>query len=690
MDTRKANWAPSGSQQLISQKDRPSPGSSAFCYPFVSLATMTTPTNPSRSYGSSSAGNANEKAKKAGLPSKLKYKFYNTLQRGPMVLIGWLFLGSAVLSIPFTIYLNFDPDGIEGSGKKALADTAFVSLWGVLGKGNFPSAMWEGRVFGLGLTIASLLTGGAMFAFITATTSKKIADLRKGKGPVVEKDHIMILGWGPQVYSILQQLDVANENNPSVAVVVAPVSIETMNEELEARVGKLKYTKIVTRSLDPSNPKILSEMNIAAARSVIVLASAKGGVPSAVTGVLAVLANLSVESKTVVVADINDLSASDALMRSTAGRVVTVQTQQLIAQVTAHACRQPGLAAIYLDLLDFEGNEIYYAPAGLSAGHMFGEALLGFSGASLIGLRRADGTVMLAPPMNTVISNDDFVIAIAEDDDRIIWTAPHPEFDLVNAQIAVGAAPKVPAIQTLVLGWNPMGREVLKEINDFASPGSATLILAQASKVTADDLKDLGSANMQVVTKPSDGGYNDIAAVLPGTQFDQVIIFGYRGKTSTSEADSASLLSLLSVHSLKQSGAFGAGRARIIAEILDSNNVELARVVAVEDLVVSDRLASLMMTQLSQSPHLSQIFGQLFGPGGVYLNAKPISYYLPEGQATFAQLVAAGRARGEVVIGYRDNEVDAGLTSGIYLNPAKDSSFVVKATDQAIVIGPVE
>ena len=63
---------------------------------------------------------------------------------------------------------------------------------------------------------------------------------------------------------------------------------------------------------------------------------------------------------------------------------------------------------------------------------------------------------------------------------------------------------------------------------------------------------------------------------------------------------------------------------------------------------------------------------------------------MPEGQATFAQLVAAGRARGEVVIGYRDNEVNFGLTSGIYLNPAKDSVFTAKATDQAIVIGPVE
>ena len=71
---------------------------------------MTTPTNPSRSYGSSSAGSANEIAKKAGALNKLRYKFYNTLQRGPFALIGWLFLGSALLSIPFTIYLSLDRD----------------------------------------------------------------------------------------------------------------------------------------------------------------------------------------------------------------------------------------------------------------------------------------------------------------------------------------------------------------------------------------------------------------------------------------------------------------------------------------------------------------------------------------------------------------------------------------------------
>jgi hypothetical protein len=97
-----------------------------------------------------------------------------------------------------------------------------------------------------------------------------------------------------------------------------------------------------------------------------------------------------------------------------------------------------------------------------------------------------------------------------------------------------------------------------------------------------------------------------------------------------------------------------------------------------------------MMTQLSQSPHLSPIFQQLFGPGGVYLSAKPINYYVPSGEISYAQLVAAGRARGEVIIGYRDNEAGTGLTAGIHLNPSKDSTFIAKPTDQAIVIGPME
>jgi hypothetical protein len=598
-------------------------------------------------------------------------------------------VAAAILSIPFWLYLELDPDGIGGQeNTKPAAENLFNSFWTVLGKGGFSQLTWEGRSFSILITIASLVTGGAMFAFITTTTSKKLADLKRGKGPIVENNHVMILGWGPQVYSILQQLDVANENNPSTAVILAPTPQETMVDEIKNRIGKLKHTKIITRSVEPSNPKILADMSVASARSIIVLGTK--GTSGSVIGVLSALANLAPDSKTTLVADVNDASAASALMQSGQGRVVTVESQNLIAQVTAHACRQPGLAAIYLDLLDFEGNEMYYQPAGEAAGKMFGEALLAYPAASLIGLLRSDGAVWLYPPMNTVIGNDDCVIAIAEDDDRITWSGTRPELDSVTPQTALFTAPKIPPSQTLVVGWNSMAKKVLREIGDYATPGSVALVMAQASRVTSDELKDLSMPNLQVTTRAYDGSFSELAAALPGSQFDQVIIFGYRGKTPPADADAQTLLSLLAVNTLKQWGAFGNGRARIIAEILDSNNVELARVVAIEDLVVSDRLTSLMMTQLSQSPHLSPIFQQLFGPGGVYLSAKPINYYVAPGDISYAQLVAAGRARGEVIIGYRDNEAGTGVTSGIHLNPSKEVRFVAKPGDQAIVIGPME
>ena len=649
---------------------------------------MSTPSVSDRSYGAQSAGATENTAQRNTFQRTLRYRFDNTLARGPIVLIGWLLIAAAVLSLPFWVYLQIDKNGIDGSGMKPAPDNLFSSFWAVLGKGGFSTNGWEGRSFSILITIASLVTGGAMFAFITATTSKKLTDLKRGKGPVVESGHVMILGWGPQVYSILQQLNLANENNPGSVVILAPVPQETMTDEIKNRIGKLKYTKIITRSVEPSNPKILGDMSVATAKSVIVLGTK--GTPGSITGVLSALANLAPNSKTTVIADVNDSAAANALMQSTQGRVVTVESQELIAQVTAHACRQPGLAAIYLDLLDFEGNEMYYQPAGEAAGRMFGEALLAYQNASLIGLRKADGAIWLYPPMNTVIANDDYVIAIAEDDDRIIWSGPRPELDSFGPQTALFAAPKSPPSQTLVIGWNSMSKKVLREIGDYAAPGSAALVMAQAARVTSDELKDLSTPNLQVITRATDGSFGELAAALPGSNFDQVIIFGYRGKTQTADADAQTLLALLAVNTLKQWGAFGYGRARIIAEILDSNNVELARVVAVEDLVVSDRLASLMMTQLSQSPHLSPIFQQLFGPGGVYLSAKPINYYVASGEMMYAQLVAAGRARGEVIIGYRDNEAGEGLTAGIHLNPAKDSKFMAKPGDQAIVIGPME
>ncbi len=111
---------------------------------------------------------------------------------------------------------------------------------------------------------------------------------------------------------------------------------------------------------------------------------------------------------------------------------------------------------------------------------------------------------------------------------------------------------------------------------------------------------------------------------------------------------------------------------RIVAELLDPADVELGRVTAADDLIVSDELASLMMAQLAERPELDAVFNDLFDARGAVISLKPVEWYLPGGTVVFAACVDAARRRGEVALGYR-HASGAGVlgVSGVHLNPSK-------------------
>ena len=87
---------------------------------------MSTPSGSNRSYGAQSAGATENTAQRNTFRRKLRYRFDNTLARGPIVLIGWLLVAAALLSIPFWAYLQLDPDGIDASGTSLLQTISLV------------------------------------------------------------------------------------------------------------------------------------------------------------------------------------------------------------------------------------------------------------------------------------------------------------------------------------------------------------------------------------------------------------------------------------------------------------------------------------------------------------------------------------------------------------------------------------
>jgi hypothetical protein len=235
-----------------------------------------------------------------------------------------------------------------------------------------------------------------------------------------------------------------------------------------------------------------------------------------------------------------------------------------------------------------------------------------------------------------------------------------------------------------------MGRAVVSELAQFLPTGSTVHIVAEARHVAAEELKGLKfGKNIKVTHASVSGDIDDLIKAASAKKYNEVVILGYREAISEAEADSQTMLTMLQMNQLFEAKGNGVEPTRLVAEILDSRKAELARVAAVDDMVVSDNLAALLIAQVSENPALAPVFDDLFDADGASLSVNSIETYAPVGKSIeFAELVAIGKAHGESVIGYRTlagSKQQA--SSGVKLNPAKTTKFKPAKGDGLIVVG---
>lgn len=643
-----------------------------------------------RSFGHGAAGDLinTASATKPSIRMKLRYHFDNSLSRGAGAFASWLAVISLILTIAITfVWYIFVPTA-DVAFSQGIITRFFDSLNIIFLGGSTPFGSAPERFIAVGFWIIKTAVAGSVIGFITNIIADRMERLKKGKSPVIETGHTLILGWSSRVFPILQQLSIANENvsNPLI-VIFADEDREVMDDEITSRVGDLGKTRVVTRRGDTTNPRDLERANIQGAKSIIILDADETGDAAIVSTVLAVRA-CNVPGNLSIVAEIDDLDYAAALKHATEGQVQTVQSHDIIARVTAQASRQPGLAAVILDLLDFEGDEIYFAEAADLVGRTYGDSLTAFNDSAIIGIAHANGTVAINPPMQTTIDAGDQVIAIAEDDDRVIFTGLRDELNSRQA-IASSGSIKSEAEHLLVFGWSSMGNAVLEELAQFLSAGSSIHIVANPALVDTSKLNELKFGDIQTTFAASGNDVAQLTKFASARKFNEIIVLGYRDTISVQEADAQTMMTMLLLNKLFAEEGNGVEPTRLVAEILDSRRAELARVAAVDDLVVSDNLAALMIAQISENPALSPVFTDLFDADGASVNVKPAEYYANLGsEVTFAELVAAARSRGESAVGYRIATIaKTDQASGVRLNPNKDEVFTISALDGLVVIG---
>ncbi|XP_057978179.1 probable ion channel SYM8 isoform X7 [Malania oleifera] len=530
----------------------------------------------------------------------------------------------------------------------SFGDALWLSWTFVVDSGNHADRVGTGpRIISVSLSSGGMLIFAMMLGLVSDAISENVDSLRKGKSEVIERNHILILGWSDKLGSLLKQLAIANK---SIGGGVVVVLAERDKEEMEMDIAKLEFdfmgTSVICRSGSPLILADLKKVSVSKARAIIVLASDENADQSDARALRVVLSLTGVKEglRGHVVVEMSDLD-NEPLVKLVGGELVeTVVAHDVIGRLMIQCALQPGLAQIWEDILGFENAEFYIKRWPQLDGMRFEDVLISFPDAVPCGIKVAadGGKIIINPDDNYVLEEDDEVLVIAEDDDTY---APGPLPEVRRGFFPhIIDPPKYPE-KILFCGWR-------RDIDDMI------MILILADESVEDSIVHSDSRSLATLLLIRDIQSKRLPCKDPSRHS------GFSHSSWIREMQQASDKSI------------------IISEILDSRTRNLVSVSRISDYVLSNELVSMALAMVSEDKQINRVLEELFAEEGNEMCIKPAEFYVfDQEELCFFDIMIRGRQRQEIVIGYR-----LAATERAIINPAKKSEPRKWSLDDVFVV----
>jgi hypothetical protein len=645
-----------------------------------------------------------------------EYYFTTDPMAKPVCIIAANLICVAILSILFWI-TNCVHDL---SGTHRFLET----LWMAFGKmggggGHSPNGyLWPTRFV---LILSGFLKMGSfslLVNFLGDAIDSKLEAIFEGSSRVLENDFVLILGWNDKILPLVDQLTLANESAGGKAIVVMadilskPEMDDVFNENLEEKRG----STIVTRGGSPINPNDLEFVAAPIASSIIVLS--QGFDPDeadaqAARAVLAVTGGMTYPAQGHCVIELRDsdnvpvvrLGISDKLSKRDKDRkVLPLVGANLIGRLMVQCSVEPGLARVFDHILAFEGNEFYFSQWSELQGKRFADACFLFDDAILIGIVTENpqdehgnedpngSCIKLNPPPETLIHASDTLIFIAEDDDTYYPNLSRGFPDVVGICPTTVDPPDTP-IKTMLIGWRRDMHEMVFEVDKWVAPGSELHIMTDKIAIEDRDSELAegdwdASKTPNIVLKQHHASpilrYDLQAAHLETFHAVLVLTEEEEGKEGI-RSDSKSMVTMLLCRDIQRELKAEAQLGRkpvLISEILDPRTADLVAIASADDFMVSNKMVSMALGQMSQSINCHPLVEELFNPAGMEMHIKPINLFAEPGErCTFWTIAGRARTRLCIAIGYTSDG------EGLVINPAdKSEPRLWQPNDRIVVI----
>lgn len=539
---------------------------------------------------------------------------------------------------------------LEGTEKMSFIEAAFCTVTMILDAGCIQFVVADIGESGVIITVVCLviiLIGmisftGAVIGYVTNYISSFIENASSGRRKLFLSGHFVILNWNTRACEIVN--DMLYSGKRQTIVVLTPSRRDEIEKEIEERISDTvsrerlrRNLTVIVREGDVFSSKQLYDISLDKARSVIILgndtsnstckyemaenALEKGRGNSQTIKTLMQVADItsketSAKNQRIIVEIVDSWTGElvdkiiSAKQKEGFCNIIPVKVGEVLGQILSQFCLMPELNAVYSELFSSKGAEFYSRPCKNEHETVFvSEYFKEHSHALPLTVMNKNGKYF-----SYFVANDE------DDVERRSSVCTNIPRVILNESF------KMEKKNIIILGHNSKCRDIMAGFEGFSrewKTGDEEII----SIVVIDEKKNLEKMNYysdySFVTETIEADIFDkelitdtIDRVVASAEGDTSVLILSDDTASKENTDAAALANLVYVRDiidrrLKADPDFDTESIDLIVEIINPKHHDIVNGYSVNNIVISNKYISKMITQISEVEELFDFYNDI-------------------------------------------------------------------------------
>ena len=568
------------------------------------------------------------------IPKYIKYRIDRMLNKGLfyqlMLLVFAIIILLLIVSIFIIIFFNYPPK-----------DAFWDSLMQFIDTGNISSV--EGNtgivLTFLMVTFVGVCGWGSLIAMINKALQDRINNLSKGNAFIMEKNHAIILGYGEEALTIVEQFIMAKVKT---IIILSDHNVDIIRKRVSFIKG-YKKSNVIIREGNTSRIENIKLLNIAKSSSISIINNDDTESLNILLALKKIIEEEELDKKINICVLVHEEDTIEIIKSIEEKNFVIhiIYKYEILYKLIAQSIIYTGLSNVYEDLFSNDGNVFYIETDHDFDNHTFEDAALKYldKGMILLGITKEDRSQLLIPKHDNILKKENRLVVLSRNNnDDSIKEYPDIKPNIIKYKNNI-----------LLICEEKRYEEIIKEISEYMENHnirmlSYDLIKSQKNKYKFM-LEKLKKEEITKIVLISEDNITDVKSINILLIIRQII---------RKENLNIAILSLL--NSIQK------------RNLIYSDDVR--------DFIVSGKLIGMLMAQASLSSNILYIFYGLLSKNGKDIIMSPYSDYFKEPK-TFKEVYLSLLNKKIILIGVK-------RYNDVILNP--NNECLLDNKDEIIII----